>query len=207
VNQAARIISYIFHPLLMAFYWVLFLALVMPSGLEPFREESHPKLMLLIFIITFMLPLVVVTILKNIGLISSLVMVERKERLGPFTFLACWYVFITFLLYSHYHIAFYDNLMKFMLIINALIIISTVITLFYKVSIHSVGMWGYVGMVMALCFLLEDIALIYALPAFVLLAGVVMSARLQLRAHNFSEVLAGSIVGFAVGLVGTILLF
>jgi membrane-associated phospholipid phosphatase len=207
VNLAARIISIVFHPLLLATYWFAFLATVMPAGLEPFKEEAHAKFVFLIFIITFFIPLLAVGLFKTMNLVSSLMMQDRRERLVPFVFITFLYILITYLFYSQYRISLHDNVLRFMIIIDALVLVATIATFFYKLSVHSLAAWGLVGMLLTLSNIQEDGLLIYPMLATIVLAGVVMSARLQLGAHTLREVITGSVLGFAVSFVSVLLLF
>jgi membrane-associated phospholipid phosphatase len=207
VNLAARIISIVFHPLLLATYWFAFLAMVMPAGLEPFKEEAHAKFVFLIFIITFFIPLLAVGLFKTMNLVSSLMMQDRRERLVPFVFITFLYILITYLFYSQYRISLHDNVLRFMIIIDALVLVATIATFFYKLSVHSLAAWGLVGMLLTLSNIQEDGLLIYPMLATIVLAGTVMSARLQLGAHTLREVITGSVLGFAVSFVSVLLLF
>lgn len=99
------------------------------------------------------------------------------------------------------------NVLKLMLIITVMVIAATITTFFYKVSVHSVAMCGLVGMLLPLNNASGQGLLFYPMVAVLVLAGVVMSARLQLNAHNPREILAGSVMGFVIGFGGMILLF
>jgi hypothetical protein len=207
VNQAARVVSAIFHPLLLATYWIALLAWVMPLGLAPFPEEGHWQLVLLIFLVTFLIPALALGALKTIGLIPTVTMITRKERPAPFIFLTCWYLLVSYLLYFKYRVDFDDNILRFMVIMNALILVSTVATFFYKISIHSLGMWGLVGMLLCLNVMMEDGSLLLPLMAAIVLTGVVMSARLQLAVHTMTEIVLGSVLGLVISITGVIILF
>lgn len=207
MNLAARFISVIFHPLLLATYWFAFMTIVLPTGLEPFKEEAHLKFVFLIFIITFFIPLLAVGLFKTMNLVSSITMVDRRERRVPFVFITLLYILITYLFYSQYRISLHDNVLRFMIIIDALVLVATVATFFYKVSVHSLAMWGLVGMLITLSSIQEDGSLIYPMLATIVLAGVVMSARLQLGVHTLREVLVGSVLGLVVSFASVLALF
>lgn len=132
---------------------------------------------------------------------------ERRERLRPFTFISILYVAVTSFFYLNYRIGLNDNVFKLMLIIDALVIVSTLITFFYKISVHSVGMWGLLGIILPLNKIAENDQLFLPTLGVVVLAGVVMSARLQLNAHKPREIMIGSLVGFTTGLLGIMILF
>lgn len=183
------------------------MTIVLPTGLEPFKEEAHLKFVFLIFIITFFIPLLAVGLFKTMNLVSSITMVDRRERRVPFVFITLLYILITYLFYSQYRISLHDNVLRFMIIIDALVLVATVATFFYKVSVHSLAMWGLVGMLITLSSIQEDGSLIYPMLATIVLAGVVMSARLQLGVHTLREVLVGSVLGLVVSFASVLALF
>lgn len=207
MNQAARVISAIFHPLLLTTYWIALLAWVMPLGLEPIPSESHLGFVLRMFLITFCIPGLALAALRAIGIIPSLTMTIRNERPAPFIFLTIWYLFVSYMLYTTLRVSLMDSILKFMIILDALIVVGTIATFFAKVSIHSLGMWGLVGMLFALNVIQEDGSLLYPLIATIVLTGVVMSARLQLGAHTMKEIILGSLLGLAVSMTGVTILF
>lgn len=100
-----------------------------------------------------------------------------------------------------------DNVFKLMLIIDGLVLISTLITFFYKLSIHSVAICGLLGIIMPLNKVAEGNQLLFSTILLILLAGIVMSSRLQLNAHTPREILIGSVTGLLTGFLGMIILF
>jgi hypothetical protein len=207
VNALARIISFLFHPLLMATYLFTLLAWALPSALAPLQSGSHLTFILLIFFVTFLFPVLNIAIFKIFGTVKSFEMKDRKERIVPFLFISAIYVAITYLLYSRSKISFHDNFLKLLIIIDLLVIISTIVTLFLKVSVHSVGIWGMIGITLLLTKIAEVNTLFYATIALILVAGMIMSSRLQLGVHSYREVMLGSVLGLATSITGMLLLF
>lgn len=132
---------------------------------------------------------------------------ERKERLRPFVFISILYAAVTAFFYSNYHIGMNDNIFRLLLIVDALVIVATIITFFYKLSVHSVGIWGLLGIILPLNKISENDQLFLPTIAIVIVAGLVMSSRLQLNAHKPREILIGSLTGFMIGLLGILVLF
>lgn len=207
MNLIARIISVLFHPLLMATYLCAILMLTYPPALDPVRAEIFSGFLLLIFFVTFLLPAINIVIFKTFGTISSVMMVERQDRIIPFVFITLFYLMMTGLFYWKFHIGFHDNIFKFLVIIDLLVIASTVITFFYKVSVHSIGMGGLLGILVPLNKISEDHALFYPTIALLVIAGIVMSARLYLNVHSPREVMIGALTGFAISFISVVFFF
>jgi hypothetical protein len=207
VNAAAKVISFLFHPLLMATYLFAMLAWIFPSALSPISVEGHRTFVLLIFLVTFLLPAFNIGLFKVLGTIQSLAMVERKERILPFMFITTIYCVITYLLYSRSRMDLNDNFMRLMIVIDLLVLVATVCTFFFKISVHSMGIWGLIGMLVLLTKMTALNSLLYVSLALILLAGIIMSARLQLGVHTSREVMWGSIVGLVTSVTGMLFLF
>jgi hypothetical protein len=88
-----------------------------------------------------------------------------------------------------------------------LVIVATIATFFFKVSVHSITMWGLVGMLVPLNKITEVNTLFYPTLGVIALSGFIMSARLQTGAHTSREVMWGSIMGLATAVTGMLLLF
>jgi hypothetical protein len=134
-------------------------------------------------------------------------MVERHDRIIPFVFITLFYLMMTGLFYWKFHIGFQDNVFRFLVIIDLLVIASTLITFFYKISVHSIGICGLLGMLIPLNRVSENHSLFYPTLATLVVAGIVMSARLQLNVHTQREVLIGGAVGFSVSLLAMLYFF
>lgn len=199
--------SVIFHPLLMVTCLFSIFALWFPLGLDPLKEENHWGFIGLIFGITFVLPALNISMFKAFGMIQTLSMEERRERVLPFSFVTILYVVVTYLFFIKTRVSFHDNLLKFLLVADVLILLSTIVTLFYKVSIHSLAAWGMIGILLPLNKVSEDGALFYPTIGAILAAGIVMSSRLQLNAHTPREVLVGALIGFAASFMSMLILF
>jgi membrane-associated phospholipid phosphatase len=129
----------------------------------------------------------------------------RRERIFPFIAISVIYVVTTFLFY--YRLPISSNFNSLILLISLLVVTGTVITFFYKVSIHSLAMWGCVGILVPLNKAMEQSYLLWPTAGIIVIAGLVMSARLYLDAHTPRQVMIGGLVGFGIGFFGMICLF
>ena len=207
MNILARVISFVFHPLLMATYLLGLLSFMLPAALYPINAESRFSFLLLIFIMTFVLPALNISFLRLIGTVSSFTMEKRRERIRPFFLITVIYCFVTYIFSVKTRVSTDDNLFRFLLIIDLLVITATVITFFYKVSVHSIGIMGLLGVIVPLNRVAENNDLLIPTLILVVIAGLVMSSRLQLNSHTPREVLVGAVTGFSVGFLGMIVLF
>ncbi len=185
----------------MTTYLFLVLSLFLPIILQPIRPSLG--LIGLIFLMTFILPALNFIFFKLTGTIENLAMPDRKQRILPFLFVSALYSVVTFLFYWKVNIPYVTILL---LIVSVLVVSSACISIFYKVSIHSMAISGIVGILLPLNKISNGLFLIPTVT-FIVLAGLVMSSRLILNAHTPREILVGSLLGFGVGFAGILILF
>ena len=203
----ARVLSVIFHPLFIPTYFFLLLWWAVPTSLEPISPELQGKFLVFIFLVTCVLPLLNVSIFKTFGTIRSFAMPERRERLLPFAFIAVIYIAVTYLFHLHARMNLNDNFLKFMVIIDMLVVMATITTCFFKVSVHSITIWGLIGILVPLNKITEVNTIFYPTLGVIALAGFIMAARLATGAHNPREVMLGAVLGLLTGFSGMFLLF
>jgi hypothetical protein len=186
----------------MTTYLFIILSFFLPGILQPIRPSLW--FIFLIFLMTFLLPSLNFIFFRVTGTIKDLNMFNRTDRILPFAFVTILYCVVTFMFYWKFPV---PSVLKLMMIITAMVIASATITLFYKVSVHSVAVCGIIGILLPLNTASEQGLLLYPTIGALVVAGVVMSSRLQLNAHVLREVFLGAIVGFAIGFGGMVLLF
>lgn len=186
----------------MTTYLFIVLSLYFPAVLLPIRPS--PWFIFLIFLMTFILPALNFLFFRVSGSIRDITMVERRDRVMPFTFVTILYCVVTLMFYWKFPV---PNVLRIMGIITATVIVSTIVTIFYKVSVHSVSIWGLLGILIPLNKAAGDGAFVYATVGLLVIAGIIMSSRLLLNVHAPREVLVGGVMGFVVAFAGMMILF
>jgi hypothetical protein len=181
-------------------YWI-------PNRMAPLHADVFQPFLMLIFLVTCALPVVFLFMLKLFGSIRSVTLQNRKDRVIPFLIICVMYGLLTWIFISRFRLSMDDDLLKFMLISNALVLCSALITLWFKISIHSLAICGILGILVSLARQEEMRDLNGILMVAFVLAGLVMSSRLQLQVHTTREVFYGAGVGYAISALGMQLLF
>lgn len=200
----ARIISVIFHPLLLMTYMLLILMMVNPY-LFTSTPEGNAILVLRTFLTTFFIPSVAIMMMYFLGLISSIELKEREERIGPYIAIGIFYLWIFINHYKNGDVP--PIYVAFTLGAVISLFFGFFLNLFQKVSLHTIGMGGLLGMVVILIggedyaydpFTISgvDIELRMLLLTTIVLCGIVATARLILEAHENHEIYGGFLVGF-----------
>ena len=172
------------------------LYLFIPEVIRPARPDLIRQVLILIGTLTFVIPLCSLLVMKLLGSISDLHMRERKERFVPFFFIGCYYAVSTYLFMTR--LPFSDVLLTIFSGVTLVIFVASFITLFMKVSVHAMGIWGVVGFLLGIHLKLPVAGLFLPLVVSLLLAGLVCSSRLFLNEHSPGEVYTGAATGFAI---------
>jgi membrane-associated phospholipid phosphatase len=185
-----QFISYLFHPILIPIAGTLAYFLITPR-FSP--DEFQSGNILPIFILTVVIPIISFLILKNLGLVSSISLIEIKERKYPY------YINIALLFMIIYKVIpnnFTAELYYFFIgLIAATFTSLLLLFLNFKSSMHLMGM-GSLFMFLVSLSVHFEINIIIALSLFILATGLVATSRLYLRAHQKSEVIFGFLIGF-----------
>jgi hypothetical protein len=203
----ARILSFLFHPLLVPTYLFLLFAWLFPMGLSPIPATHHLNIVILLVMVTFILPILLLSILKTFGFISSFYIEKQRERIFPGIMISLMYITITGMFYFQSGISLDENFMRMMLVVDLLVVVAALFGFFYKISLHSFTIWGIVGILIPLNKLTEFDVLFYPAVFAILLAGIIMSSRLLLQVHSLKEVMWGSVAGLATGILGMMIFF
>ncbi len=203
--SAARWLSVLLHPLFMPVI-TLWLAFRFDPHLAFFLPEEARWIILgMVALMTIAFPITSALLLLRAGLISSLHMPGRMERIAPYVMTMVYFAMTWYLLRrSGLHPAVQG------LIIGALVALAltTLITLRWKISAHMVGIGGAIGA-------LAGLAALHALPmlppiaVLIVLAGALASARLLSSDHTPAQVYSGTLLGgtctyVCVQLIGTV---
>jgi membrane-associated phospholipid phosphatase len=207
---ASNFISWLFVPLLTPVYGML-LAMFVPSSEDAYYQsynlyelfdEQKWSILYSYFFFCTIVPAIAMLYLKNRGVISSIEIDERKERIIPILvmFMSCLGLYIMFqFLPSNVTIS--KHIFSYPLAGVITTAVLFIMTLWRKVSLHASGVGIMSGFIVAYGGL-QDHFDFWIIPGCILVSGVVMSARLYLHKHTLSEVtigwFTGAIITFSV---------
>ena len=198
----AQFISVVLHPLLMPTWLFGIFMIFFPTSIQP--PQAWLLIFLLIFGMTFILPLLNLVFFKMTGTIKSFYLHDRTDRILPSIFITIVYTGITIMIFWKMN---FPVVFKLMVLVSALSLMVSVTNFFYKISVHAVAAGGLAGIVLAVAAFASVGELIYPALIAIVLAGTAMSSRLLLNAHSPNEVGWGGALGFIIGFVGIEILF
>ena len=189
----SKIISFLFHPMLMP---TLGIFMIFQAGTHvsflPF--EAKRIVYITVFLTTCILPLSLLPLLLQFGIIKSFQMETSRERVLPVFFTGFFY-YLGYLLLKKMGLS--GIIGSFMLASLIAVLSAVVVTTFWKISLHTIGIGGVTGAVMALAFRYGvDLSLLVFL--LLVASGITASARLYLGSHKPSQVYVGFLWGFLI---------
>lgn len=195
LRRLARVISALFTPFTIPF--VAFLILFIFSYLRIMPLAYKLTVLGLVYVSTIMLPTLGIYLFQRLNKLTPTEMAERKRRYVPFLLTIASYV-ACFVLMRRFHIPWYMT--GIILAALLMMIISVVVNHWWKLSEHTEGTGAVVGGLVAFSALFGYNP-VWWLCVFILVAGIVGTARIILGHHTVGEVLGG----FAVGWLCTML--
>jgi hypothetical protein len=151
----------------------------------------------LVTITTAVIPALAIALMHSMGMISCLVLDDRRERALPLAVVLVCYVACAVMMGD----ALLVFLVRKIVVAGiAAIALALVVTFFWKISLHMIAAGGMVSIL-----LLLNVSgygqLLWALCAAILLAGALGSARLYLQKQTPAQVAAGFFGGMLVSAI------
>ena len=204
----SKVISVVFQPLFLPIYAFLLYVTIEHHSTVLIRSEQATVQFNYILSIQILLAVIIpigsLYVMYRSNIITSMSIPDRKERI-PIFIITLFYYLLTYYFLRKIHVSNLDFLGAFMSFLTGGIVLtglSLLITFFWKISIHAIGISGLAGAFLGFSELLfpiqngEGITIINIL--LLLLVGVICSARLYLKAHSFLQIIAGITLGFGV---------
>jgi len=200
--------------MLMTTYAAL-LMFILPTYISLYPVNYKKAVILIIFTTTFISPLLIMLILLNLQKIKSLQLNEKKERILP--------LFTTLIMYISAYIITVNFPGGIPVYITTLILSSaitillvTIITLKFKISIHTAATGGITGFFLGFLttqhipdtiLYISNIPIksVHLLSLLIFIAGITASSRLILKAHTPAQIISGLLLGLTVGLASTLI--
>lgn len=192
ITQIANFLSWLFVPLLMPTYGILLIFNLSILSLAP--TQTKFLYTIIVFGANFLLPMLMVVILKKLKLIDDIGLNGRRERVIPYVITIICLLGTGWFLYMKG-----APLWVAMFFAGGALagLINMIVNFRWKISAHAAGIAGIVAMLIQIVkegFPVPGTTLWIA--ATIILAGLLCSARVWLGRHTLMQVLAGTAVGF-----------
>lgn len=199
-RSLAKFLSVAFHPLLLPTYLFAFILYYLPVSTLTVALQSRWIILSMIFFTTFIIPSLGAYVMVRAGHLTSMEMEQREQRSLPLMFTSLCYATTAYLFYREQA---FDQLFYFvMTIIAASVVLTFFVSYFWKISAHSVGVGGSLGLLVMLHRIAPGTPMLTVVIG-MLIAGAVLSARLALHAHTPAQVYAGFGSGFLLAVTAS----
>ena len=147
----------------------------------------------IVFLGTYIGPMLGTLLLRWTGVISSIHLVKKEERIYPYlTAAASMLATANFLARNGV-----PTEVTFSVFASAIVVFASTIALpFFKSSAHMAGIAGFIALYLRL-FNLYDHGTLLFITALASIAGAIAWARVYLKRHTLFELFSGSIIGFS----------
>ena len=193
--QASRVVSAVFTPFSIPF--LAFLVIFFCTYLRMMPLSYKLLVLAIVYIFTIFLPTLTIFLFRKMNGFSLRDLVERRRRYVPFLLTITSYAFGLVMMYRMNLPWYMINIIWTALVI---MVICVVVNLRWKLSEHMAGAGAVIGGVTVFCSLFNYNP-VWLLCFFILVSGLLGSARIILKHHTLGEVLGG----FFTGLVCSIL--
>jgi membrane-associated phospholipid phosphatase len=195
----AHFFSTLFHPLLMPTYLFLLLFWLHPYQFTAISFDTKVQLLAMISLNTLILPMLIIYLMKQLYVISSVTLYKQKDRIYPFIAITLLFGLVYYRLQT---LPFPAMLEVSVLAITIAVATGFLVNFATKVSMHCVGISGVAGILLATA---PQSSYDMMLPLSILIigAGLTGTSRLILKVHHKNEVY----LGYLLGLFSTILTF
>ena len=193
LTNLAQLVAVVIHPLLIPLYCTLFTLYFHPFGsfLSPAFKS---RILLTIGLGACIVPLIVIGVFIALGKVANFEMKDREERTAPllaasiFTTLSSWFVMRDVIP---------SPLLFMVLCMNFLLISAALISMWWKISLHTIGAGAGLAFVVLMGVMSGRS---FSLPAGIAFAvsGLSAWARLYVDAHTPRQLLAGFLLGVAM---------
>ena len=187
--RVARITSIVFTPFSIPF--LAFLVLFLFSYLRIMPVLYKGIVLGIVYCFTILTPTITIFLFRKINGFARQELSERKKRYVPILLTIISYVFCL-LMMRKLNIPWYMTGIIFVSLVISIICI--LVNLKWKLSEHMAGMGGIIGGLVSFSALFSYNPVVW-LCLFILIAGILGSARIVLGHHTLGEVLSGFVVG------------
>lgn len=199
----AAFFSYLFHPIFVPVYVILFLVYIHPAAFAGFSAAEKKQTILIVLLNLVFFPLMSVLLLRAVGFIESIFLRTQRDRIIPYiaSGIFFFWAYTVFKEQSQYPLI----LTSFVLGIFLASSIALLANIYFKISMHAIGMGGWLG-IFLIILNTQTMLMTWPIAAVLLLTGFVCSARLLISSHKPSDIYGGLFVGLISQLAAAIVI-
>lgn len=189
---AAKLLSYLFHPLFIPVYVTLILLWLHPLNSLLLDHKRRVLVTAAVFMSTAFFPAISVFLLWRLQFVNNIYLRQQKERIIPFVISMFFYFWIYYVSRNLDYFA--QSLRMFLLGVFLSSASALFANIYTKISMHGIAMGGLAGFA-----ILQQFTDAHWLPLWthiaIIIAGAVCTARLILNEHKPVDIYSGFFTG------------
>lgn len=218
MKTVARVFSFVFHPLFVLTYMTLILLWTNPFSFGWRHVAEADTLLIIMIMTTITLPGLAVLMMKMLGWVDTFELKTQAERIGPFLVAGVMYLSL-YLHVTHaetFPVSLRIAVLGTLISLWGCFFINSII----KISLHATGTGGLVAIALLTKWIFGYDEAQIGLPGganlvvpvnillyiIILIAGIVCTSRLIVKAHERRDIYAGFILGFASIMISWLIL-
>ncbi len=198
LRVAAQIISYLFHPVFLPLYVVLFMVYIHPWLFAGFTGWEKTKAVMMGVLMYTFFPIITVLLLKGLQFIDSIYLKTQKDRVIPLIASMIWYFWIWNVWKNIFRLSIDVEMppeaVRFALAAFISTILALMVNIKMKVSLHAIAAGVMLTFLLLLAFSQVVNFGIY-LSVAMLITGLVCTSRFIVSDHTQKEVYGGLATG------------
>ena len=192
IHYVAALFSFLLSPMLMPTYGMI-IAFEM-STYQILLTTDKLTVISVIALMTFVVPTILISLMKYFGIISDVHLNLRRERLYPYAMIVVCYLVSALYLFN---INAPTWMWMFLCGAGMAAMVSLTVNFLWKISAHMAGIGGLIGLLCKINSYGDGIFdLMPVICCLIIVAGILGSSRLAMERHTLGQVLAGVINGF-----------
>lgn len=199
---AAKVFSYVFHPLFIPIYVTLAVLWLHPLNALLLGYRQRVLMTVAIFMSTAFFPGIAIFLLWRLKFIENMYMRQQKERIIPYVVTMFFYFWIYYV--SRNIVFFPQDLRQFLMGVFLSAASALFANIYTKISMHGIAVGGLVSFA-----ILQQMSDTHWLSIWthtaILVAGVVCTSRLILNEHKPVDIYAGFFTGILCQVVAYII--
>lgn len=197
LRAVAWLFSIVFHPIGFAFVGLTVLLFSTRYEFVIVHQYYTAEYLFRVFVLTYIIPLI-----WSGWQYSIFHLFSRNKNYTQARLLNLLMVNVIYFFSYKYLLAFkgFSIANSYLLVCIVLMTISAIITYFWKISLHMIGIGGFSGLLFSIAWLYSSQIAAISFPIIILTSGIVGSSRLILKAHTPAQIYSGYSIGFIVSI-------
>ncbi len=196
IIRSAKVLSDVFRP---SYFPLLgFVIMFLFTYLSQLPLWYKLSFLAIVYVVIILLPKAAIFLYRKAYGLTPQDLLFHRHRLVPYIVHIICYGVMLKMLHDFHSPTFMSSIIVVSLLVQC---VCTVITLWWKISIHSAGVGAIIGTLIAYASVF-NFNPVWWLCIAVLISGLVNSSRMLLRQHTLGQVMGGTVIGFLCGLIG-----